>query len=133
MSDQDQPVVVERPPAMGNNLTDTDQISNSDSKSGVPSTLKDQETAETKQPKPREGDAPDGGTAAWLVVLGAWCVSFCSFGWLNSIGVFQEYYQTDLLSHYSPSTISWIPSLLIAIVMGLVSSNTSTVGDTQGS
>jgi hypothetical protein len=28
--------------------------------------------------------APDGGTAAWLVVLGAWCTSFCSFGWLNS-------------------------------------------------
>lgn len=29
-------------------------------------------------------EAPDGGTAAWLVVLGAWCTSFCSFGWLNS-------------------------------------------------
>lgn len=84
MSDQDQPVVVERPPAMGNNLTDTDQISNPDSKSGVPSILQDQETAETKQPKPRDGDAPDGGTAASLVVLGAWCISFCSFGWLNS-------------------------------------------------
>jgi hypothetical protein len=25
-------------------------------------------------------EAPDGGTAAWLVVLGAWCTSFCSFG-----------------------------------------------------
>jgi hypothetical protein len=29
-------------------------------------------------------DAPDGGTVAWLVVLGAWCTSFCSFGWINS-------------------------------------------------
>ena len=27
---------------------------------------------------------PDGGTTAWLVVLGAWCVSFCSYGWINS-------------------------------------------------
>jgi hypothetical protein len=27
---------------------------------------------------------PDGGFAAWLVVLGTWCTSFCSFGWLNS-------------------------------------------------
>ncbi|OPB37938.1 Monocarboxylate transporter [Trichoderma guizhouense] len=98
-------------------MTDTDQISNPDSKSGAPSSVQDQETAETKRPKPQEGDAPDGGTAAWLVVLG--------------IGVFQEYYQTDLLSHYSPSTIAWIPSLLIAIVMGLVSSNIPTVGDTQ--
>ncbi len=29
-------------------------------------------------------DAPDGGLDAWLVVLGAWCTSFCSFGWINS-------------------------------------------------
>jgi len=27
---------------------------------------------------------PDGGSAAWLVVLGAWCCSFVSFGWINS-------------------------------------------------
>ncbi|KAF2105996.1 major facilitator superfamily domain-containing protein [Lophiotrema nucula] len=65
------------------------------------------------------GDAPDGGAAAWLVVFGTWCTSFCSFGWLNSIGVFQEYYQNDLLRDYSPSTISWIPSLQIFLMMGL--------------
>ncbi|KAF7557994.1 hypothetical protein G7Z17_g280 [Cylindrodendrum hubeiense] len=64
-------------------------------------------------------DAPDGGLAAWLVVLGAWCASFCSFGWLNSVGVFQEYYQNTLLSDYSPSTISWIPSLQIFFMMGM--------------
>jgi len=29
--------------------------------------------------------APDGGVLAWSVVLGAWCTSFCSFGWLNSM------------------------------------------------
>lgn len=33
---------------------------------------------------PPGSDAPDGGIVAWLVVLGAWCTSFCSFGWLNS-------------------------------------------------
>lgn len=33
---------------------------------------------------PPGSDAPDGGAAAWLVVFGAWCTSFCSFGWLNS-------------------------------------------------
>ena len=27
---------------------------------------------------------PDGGAAAWLVVLGAWCCSFSSPGWMNS-------------------------------------------------
>ncbi|GKT51115.1 MFS transporter asaE [Colletotrichum spaethianum] len=64
-------------------------------------------------------DAPDGGATAWLVVLGAWCTSFCSFGWVNSVGVFQEYYQTNLLSNYSASTISWIPSLQIFFMMAL--------------
>ena len=27
---------------------------------------------------------PDGGFEAWMVVAGAWCTSFCSFGWINS-------------------------------------------------
>jgi hypothetical protein len=36
-------------------------------------------------PKYPGHDAPDGGVAAWLVVLGAWCTSVCSFGWLNSM------------------------------------------------
>ncbi|KAK7212157.1 hypothetical protein V2G26_019335 [Clonostachys chloroleuca] len=64
-------------------------------------------------------EAPDGGTAAWLVVLGAWCTSFCSFGWLNSVGIFQEYYQNVLLSSYSSSVIAWIPSLQIFFMMAM--------------
>ncbi|KAH8822093.1 putative MFS transporter [Xylogone sp. PMI_703] len=54
---------------------------------------------------------PDGGAEAWMVVAGAWCTSFCSFGWINSIGVFQDYYEKNTLKAYSPSTISWIVSL----------------------
>ncbi|RAL12851.1 MCT family MFS transporter [Aspergillus homomorphus CBS 101889] len=54
---------------------------------------------------------PDGGVAAWSVVFGAWCAMFCSFGWINSIGTFQAYYETTLLPQYSASTIAWIPSL----------------------
>lgn len=39
-----------------------------------------------KSPVPEDQpDAPpDGGLTAWLVVVGAWCTSFCSFGWVNS-------------------------------------------------
>ncbi|KAI5464908.1 putative MFS transporter [Mariannaea sp. PMI_226] len=62
-------------------------------------------------------EAPDGGAAAWLVVFGAWCTSFCSFGWINSVGVFQDYYERALLKEYSSSTISWIPSVQIFLVM----------------
>lgn len=56
-------------------------------------------------------DFPDGGVEAWLVVLGTWCCMFCSFGWINCIGVFQDYYQGHQLAAYSPSTVAWIPSL----------------------
>ncbi|KAJ4259560.1 hypothetical protein NW762_007489 [Fusarium torreyae] len=62
---------------------------------------------------------PDGGTAAWMVVLGAWCCSFCSPGWINSMGSFQEYYQREPLKDYSSSDIAWIPSLEIFFLFGL--------------
>ncbi|KAF2147540.1 uncharacterized protein K452DRAFT_199557, partial [Aplosporella prunicola CBS 121167] len=54
---------------------------------------------------------PDGGRAAWLCALGSFCALFCSFGWINAIGVFQDYYGTHQLAGYPASTIAWIPSL----------------------
>ncbi|KAL6898522.1 MFS general substrate transporter [Trichoderma evansii] len=62
---------------------------------------------------------PDGGLRAWLVVIGAWCTSVCSFGWINSVGAFQDYYETTILKDYSTSTVSWIPSLQIFFMMAL--------------
>ncbi|EXJ96412.1 hypothetical protein A1O1_01538 [Capronia coronata CBS 617.96] len=85
-------------------------------------TLAETEAEDTEKSSPPGipgNDGPDGGVAAWLVVLGVWCTSFCSFGWLNSVGVFQKYYQNELLRDYSPSTISWIPSLQIFFIMGM--------------
>ncbi|KAK7509878.1 major facilitator superfamily domain-containing protein [Phyllosticta citriasiana] len=54
---------------------------------------------------------PDGGWSAWLCCVGGFCCLFCSFGWINTVGVFQDYYQTHMLKNYSSSTVSWIPSL----------------------
>ncbi|KAH8678552.1 major facilitator superfamily domain-containing protein [Xylariales sp. PMI_506] len=62
---------------------------------------------------------PDGGTTAWLVVLGAWCCSFCSPGWVNSVGAFQQYYEVGPLKDYPSSTISWIPSLQFFFLFAL--------------
>lgn len=53
----------------------------------------DPEKAEVSIPRDKPGDAtkledaspPDGGLTAWLVVLGAWCCSFSSPGWINSM------------------------------------------------
>ena len=33
---------------------------------------------------------PEGGLKAWLVVLGCWCTSFASFGYVNSFGSVQD-------------------------------------------
>jgi hypothetical protein len=67
-------------------------------------------------------DFPDGGLEAWLVVLGGWCALFVSFGWINCIGIFQEYYQIHLLSQYSPSTVSWIPSMEVFMMVRIFGS-----------
>ena len=53
--------------------------------SNGPAVLHDNDIEKATQPKHPGSDAPDGGPLAWLVVLGAWCASFCSFGWLNSM------------------------------------------------
>ncbi|KAI1849184.1 hypothetical protein JX266_005145 [Neoarthrinium moseri] len=54
---------------------------------------------------------PDGGFEAWLVVAGSIVVLFYTWGIINSFGVFQTYYRTDLLRTSSSSDISWIGSL----------------------
>ncbi|GAA5898312.1 hypothetical protein JCM6882_000126 [Rhodosporidiobolus microsporus] len=68
-------------------------------------------------PPPAVSDFPDGGFRAWSVVAGAWCVSFTSWGFTNAFGVFQTYYQQNMLSSYSHSDISWIGSLQLAMVL----------------
>lgn len=80
------------------------------------------ESAPTPPPAAPTGfspaDFPDGGREAWLVVFGGFLALFCSFGLVNCIGVFQQYYVTGPLSNYSESTISWIPSLQVFVVTG---------------
>ncbi|KAF5686667.1 riboflavin transporter mch5 [Fusarium denticulatum] len=56
---------------------------------------------------------PEGGIQAWTVVFGCWCGMFCTFGLVNCIGVFEEYYTSDSspISNYGEGAISWITSL----------------------
>ncbi|KAI1170701.1 major facilitator superfamily domain-containing protein [Nemania sp. FL0916] len=63
-------------------------------------------------------DFPDGGREAWLVVFGGFLALFCSFGLVNCIGVFEQYYVDGPLHNYSTSAISWIPSLHVFVVTG---------------
>ena len=61
---------------------------------------------------------PDGGLQAWLVVFGGWCALFCTFGFVNCIGVFLQYYVDGPLAQYSPSAVSWITSTQVFIQTG---------------
>ncbi|PQK16323.1 hypothetical protein BB8028_0006g06430 [Beauveria bassiana] len=47
---------------------------------------------------------------AWLTVMGAFFTFFCSVGFLNAFGVFQDYYESHQLSNHSSFDISWIGS-----------------------
>ncbi|KAJ4343891.1 hypothetical protein N0V87_000174 [Didymella glomerata] len=81
----------------------------------------DEKSTETQSAAPTDAPVnpfhpsqfPDGGKDAWLCLLGGFCCLFCSFGWINCLGVFQNYYQTNQLRNYSPSSIAWIPSIEI--------------------
>ncbi|KAF5715494.1 transporter MCH4 [Fusarium globosum] len=64
----------------------------------------------------------DGGHRAWLSTFGAWWAMFITFGWVNSLGVFQSYYEQILLPEYSTSSIAWIASVqqCLTYSMGIV-------------
>ena len=40
---------------------------------------------------------PDGGLQAWAVVAGAFCVLFCTFGYLNAYGCVSSVASTNYL------------------------------------
>lgn len=55
------------------------------------------------------GPPPDGGIVAWTQIACAWLAITNSWGFVNSFGAFQPYYETIL--PVSASTISWIGSI----------------------
>ncbi|KAJ3737844.1 hypothetical protein DFJ43DRAFT_1046606 [Lentinula guzmanii] len=59
-------------------------------------------------------DFPDGGLRAWSMVLGTFLSAFATFGFVNSWGVFQSYYEQTLLKDSSPSDIAWIGSVQVS-------------------
>lgn len=58
----------------------------------------------------------EGDLSAILTVIGSALVYFASFGFMNSFGYFQDFYQTDYLAEYSSSTIAFIGTLQISLM-----------------
>lgn len=63
------------------------------------------------------GPPPDGGIVAWTQVLCAWFAVMHTWGFVNSFGAFQPYYESILPE--SASTISWIGSVQAALLFAL--------------
>ena len=67
---------------------------------------------------------PDGGLTAWLQVVGSAAILVNTWGVINTFGVFQAYYEAELLKDHSSSDISWIGStqagllFLVGVVAG---------------
>lgn len=65
-----------------------------------------------------EVEYPEGGTRAWLVVLGSFLGMTAGFGYMNTIGVYHAYIAEHQLLNYSESSIGWVFSLYIFLAFG---------------
>jgi len=74
--------------------------------------------APTDEPStpPATDPVPDGGLTAWLQVVGSAAVLVNTWGVINTFGVFQAYYEAELLKSHSSSEISWIGSTQAALL-----------------
>ncbi|KAF8322349.1 MFS general substrate transporter [Cantharellus anzutake] len=77
----------------------------------------DERAGDTRITAPDDGEYPEGGLRAWLVVIGCALLTCSTFGFVNAWGVFQEYYSQTLLSNQSHSNIAWIGSVQYALVL----------------
>ncbi|KAA8569948.1 hypothetical protein EYC84_002286 [Monilinia fructicola] len=69
---------------------------------------------------PEKNDLHDSelNTRSCLAVIGAFSIMFCSVGFINAFGVFQEYYAENMLAHKSASDISWLGSFNVFCMFG---------------
>lgn len=63
-----------------------------------------------------DSDFPEGGLTGWLVVFGSFCAMISVFGLINTAAVFESWFSTHQLEHYSASQIGWIFSLYLFFV-----------------
>ncbi|KAF1835281.1 MFS general substrate transporter [Decorospora gaudefroyi] len=56
---------------------------------------------------------PEGGLAAWSVVLGSFLGLMAALGMMNTVGIYHAYIAENYLQEYSESTVSWIFSMYV--------------------
>lgn len=61
----------------------------------------------------------DGGVKAWMALTGSFLMIFCGAGYVNSFGVYADYFVRQYLTNSSPSQISWIGSVQVLLLGSL--------------
>ncbi|KAF9522962.1 MFS general substrate transporter, partial [Crepidotus variabilis] len=64
-------------------------------------------------PEEEETTYPDGGFWAWSTVVGAFLLQFTCFSYVNTFGVYHQYYVQNYLTNYTPSDIGWIGGIQV--------------------
>lgn len=66
--------------------------------------------------QPQSGP-PDGGREAWTQVFASFLINMNVYGLVNAFGQFQHYYESDYLTSYSSSEISWIGTVQASLTL----------------
>ncbi|KAI1811057.1 MFS general substrate transporter [Poronia punctata] len=75
--------------------------------------------AASTSPETGDSEPPNGGVLAWLQVAASFVLYGNTLGLINTFGVYQNYYETNLLKEYSSSDISWIGSIQTFFLMAV--------------
>ena len=96
--------------------SDRPKCTNRDTNSGAisPSSLEQGKWSREGRLDDQIGSPPDGGGRAWIQVLMTHLVVCCTWGVINSFGVFQTHYARTL--GYSLADISWVGSVQIFLI-----------------
>ncbi|KAK7434243.1 hypothetical protein VKT23_020293 [Stygiomarasmius scandens] len=103
-------------PAVSGDVPSLDKESHPEAPNDTP--VMNEKTSESGASSTQEAEESEGGLAAWSTVVAAWIMQFCTSGYVNAFGVYQDFYTRGYLHSSSASTISWIGSTNNLLVFG---------------
>ncbi|KAF8624710.1 hypothetical protein AX17_007041 [Amanita inopinata Kibby_2008] len=85
----------------------------------APSSLSSTQLGSDEQSKEMKHTFPEGGRQGWLTLIGATLTQYCTFGYTNGFGVYQDFYVRNYLDDYTPSQIGWIGGTQVFLIFSL--------------